>query len=232
MLIDFYKILLKSFGKQGWWPLLDYKGKNPTKTGSFQGYHPGRYDFPLSQKQIFEVCIGALLAQNTSWQNAEKALLKMKKNKILSPKDVSKSTEKRIASIIKPAGYYNQKAKKIKAFSLFFIELKGRTPRREDLLKLWGIGKETADSIMLYAYKQPHFVIDAYTKRVCNRIGFSENDYDKLQNIFESNLPEDYKIYNEFHALIVELAKRHCKIIPDCVGCPLAYYCKIGKNNI
>lgn len=233
MIYDAYTILLKNFGKQGWWPLLDYRGENPTKTGSVKGYHPGVYDIPDNQKQIFEVCIGALLAQNTSWQNAEKALINLKKNKILNPKSLSQSSQHDISIAIKSAGYHNQKAKKIRIFSEFFISLNGRAPERNELLSLWGIGKETADSMLLYAYKKPNFVIDAYTKRISSRAGFSENEseYDKFQELFQSNLPADYRIYNEFHALLVELAKRNCKSIPSCNGCALSVLCKLGKSR-
>jgi endonuclease III related protein len=219
-------MLLSSFGKQGWWPLIEYKGTNPTKTGSINGYHPGKYDLPVVESQKFEICIGAILAQNTSWLNAEKAIVNLKKNKLLDAKCILNTNIKSLASAIRPAGYYNQKAKKLKIFSKFFIELNGKVPSRMELLELWGIGKETADSILLYSYKQPVFVVDSYTKRIFERLGYREAEYDELQQLIENNLPKDYKIYNEFHALLVELAKRHCRTKPVCIGCVMEKKCK------
>lgn len=203
-----YNKLFKKYGFQGWWPLLDCEGCNPTKTGSIKGYHPGDYSYPKNEKQKFEVCIGALLTQNTSWIQTEKALLNLKKEKALNAESIKKINLKKLKKAIKPAGYFNQKAKKLKIFSDFFINLNGKTPSREELLDVWGIGPETADSILLYAYKFPSFVIDAYTKRIMFSLGYKENSYDELKELFEKNLEKDYKLYQEFHALIVEDIKR------------------------
>jgi len=210
-LLQIYLCLLREYGPQGWWPLLDFKGNNPTKTGSIRGYHPGDYSFPKTEKQKFEICIGAILTQNTAWQNVEKALINLKKIGALTPQKIIKIEIEKLKKAIRPAGYYNQKAKKLKEFSGFFIKLKGKTPTREQLLKVWGIGNETADSILLYAYKIPVFVVDAYTRRIFSKLGYfkKDNDYYEIRRFFEKNLPKDYKIYQEFHALIVEHAKRH-----------------------
>ncbi|MCC7570011.1 endonuclease III domain-containing protein [Candidatus Micrarchaeota archaeon] len=213
-LFNIYEKLLKLYGLQGWWPLIDFKGTNPTKTGSVQGYHPGDYSFPRNELQQFEICIGAILTQNTAWPNVEKALLNLKTINALDPKKILFLEDKKLKQAITPAGYFNQKAKKLKLFSKFYISLKGKTPAREELLDVWGIGPETADSILLYAYKQPEFVVDAYTRKVfgpCFDEGFnsinSDATYDDIKLLFEINLPRDYKLYQEFHALIVEHAK-------------------------
>lgn len=212
---NIYKILLKEYGHQGWWPLCSLQntiGKNPTKTGSIKGYHPKDYTFPKNDRQRFEICIGAILTQNTSWQNVEKALINLIKIKALNPKKILSIDEDKIKNAIKPAGYYNQKTRKLKEFSKFFIELKNKRPKREELLNIWGIGEETADSILLYAYKEPSFVIDAYTKRILEHKKIINNKatYQVIKDFIENNLNlKDFKIYQEFHALIVEHSKRY-----------------------
>ncbi len=207
----FYEKLLKKYGPQGWWPLLDCKGCNPTKTGSIQGYHPGDYSYPKNENQKFEICIGAILTQNTSWPQVEKALINLKKINTINPEKIKNIEIEKLCSAIKPAGYFNQKAKKLKIFSEFFINLKGRVPKRDELLKIWGIGPETADSILLYAYKFPSFVVDAYTKRVLEELKFIKKNeiYENIKKLFQDNLPKDFKLYQEYHALIVEHAKNN-----------------------
>jgi endonuclease-3 related protein len=204
-----YDHFLKKYSFQGWWPLLDCDGCNPTKTGSIKGYHPKDYSYPKNEQQKFEICIGAILTQNTAWHNVEKALFNLKKIKTLTPLSIKKLNILKLKKSIKPAGYFNQKAKKLKIFADFFIKLDGKTPTRDELLDVWGVGPETADSILLYAYKVPSFVIDAYTKRLMQKLGYSEKSYDKLKKIFEDSLEKDYKLYQEFHALIVEDAKQN-----------------------
>ncbi len=190
---EFYGFLLKKYGYQGWWPVNSK-------------YHPKDYDIPKTESERFEICVGAILTQNTSWKNVEKALLLLKSHNLMSPESLAKSTEEAIGAAIRPSGYYRQKAKKLKIFSRFFIGLKKgkKVPTREELLSLWGIGKETADSILLYAYKKPYFVVDAYTKRI---FGFESTDYDKIQSLFHKALRKDYRLYNEYHALIVRHGK-------------------------
>lgn len=190
--LDIYYKLFKEYGSQNWWPINElYNNKN--------------YLVPETESDIFEICIGAILTQNTSWKNVEKSLGNLRKEKLIDANNILKIDVNKLSNIIKPSGYYNQKTKKLKLFAKFFIELNGRTPTRDELLSLWGIGKETADSILLYAYKQPNFVIDAYTRRL---FGFSkETDYDDIRLEFEENLPRDYKLYNEYHALIVAKGK-------------------------
>ncbi|OIO63783.1 endonuclease III [Candidatus Woesearchaeota archaeon CG_4_10_14_0_2_um_filter_33_10] len=206
-----YNILLKKYGFQGWWPLLDCNGTNPTKTGLIKGYHPKDYSYPGNNKQRFEICIGAILTQNTSWPQVEKALLNIKGLKALTPQAIKKLSLEKLKQAIKPAGYFNQKARKIKEFTDFYLSLKNRVPTREELLNVWGIGPETADSILLYAFKVPTFVVDAYTRRIFSKLGFIKKhaSYEEIKKLFENNLEKDLKLYQEYHSLIVEHAKRH-----------------------
>lgn len=233
--MEIYEQFLAKYGYQGWWPVLGHKGANPTKTGSIRGYHPKDYDFPKNEGQKFEICAGAILAQNTNWVNVEKALLNLQNAGLIGNNNerladtaigedekaltcdaykISKMDEKYLAGLIRPAGYYNQKAKKLKIFAKFYCSLAGRNPKREELLNLWGIGPETADSILLYAYKQPYFVADTYTKRVFVKMKLVEEnwEYETIKSFFERNLPKDYRLCQEFHALIVEHAKRQKEI--------------------
>src|SRR3989339_607649 len=151
-------------------------------------YHPGDYSYPKNDSQRFEICIGARLTQNTSWKNVERALDNLRKKKLLN-------------------------AKKLKIFAEFFIKLKKRIPIRDELLSLWGIGKETADSILLYAYDQPIFVIDTYTRKfLLNQNIIKEKElnhmtYEDIKLFFQENLPKDYKLFQEYHALIVQYGK-------------------------
>ena len=215
--MQIYRKLFQVFGPQGWWPI---KGE----------YKPRR----LSGNDRLEICIGAILTQNTSWKNVEKALVNLHENKLIGLEQLAKIREQKLASLIKCSGYYRQKARKLKVFAKRVLEsgsLKGffaKENLRDELLSIWGIGPETADSIILYAAEKPIFVIDAYTKRIMSRFGVckSDVDYHLLQNYFHERLPKDYKLFNEYHALFVELAKRHCTRNPDCNACPLNKTCQ------
>lgn len=202
-------------------------GVQPTKSGSVSGYHPGNYSYPKTKKQVFEICCGAILTQNTGWVQVEKALLALKKLGILGPHGILECAPDVLKNAIKPAGYFNQKAKKLVLFTEFFMKLNRTTPARENLLNVWGIGPETADSILLYAFKVPVFVVDAYTKRIFSRIGLCKKDahYEEVQMLFEKNLKRDVKIYQEYHALIVEHAKRCCGTKTECEECVLKSWC-------
>ncbi len=202
---EIYNSLFDRFGAQDWWPA----------------------DTP------FEVIIGAILTQNTSWSNVEKAIVNLKKAKVLTPTALSKITQKNLARLIRPAGYYNIKAKRLKNFLLFLqreysgglkklSRLKTGSLRRK-LLEVNGIGPETADSILLYAFNRPVFVIDAYTKRILTRHDLAQDSatYYDLQALFYGSLKKNTRIFNEYHALIVKLAKDHCRPTPRCAGCPL-----------
>ncbi len=196
-LLTMYKKLLKAFGPQNWWP--------------------------IRKRKFDEVVIGAVLTQNTSWRNVEKALdnfdeISLKRIRNLPLKDLEK--------IIRPSGFYKQKARRLKSVSEITKKIS-----REELLNINGIGPETADTILLYALDKPEFVIDAYTKRILNRIyGIEFKHYDEWKEYITSRIPRDVEIYKEFHALLVELAKRYCKKKPLCDKCPLRSECKYFKK--
>jgi len=209
---DLYRKLLERFGEQDWWPMSN-------------GFEPPEW----------EVCVGAILTQNTGWKNVEKALKNMKGNKIIRPADIRKIEKSKLEKIIRPSGFYKQKAERLKTFADFVLvfgsfEKFSKSVTREQLLKVKGLGPETADSILLYALNRPVFVIDAYTKRICKRTGLNKTEnYEGLRRFFENNLPRDVSVYKDFHALIVELGKNHCRAKPLCGSCRLAENC---KNNI
>jgi len=209
-ILRIYNQLFKVYGPQGWWPLICERS-NPTKNGEIKGYHPNNYEFPKTCNQIYEVCIGAILTQNTSWRQVEKTLLNLNKLNAISPKSIMAMDIERLKEAIKPAGYFNQKAIKLKRFTEFFLSLNGRTPTRDELLSIWGVGKETADSMLLYAFKMPTFIVDAYTRRIFTNLRMIDKDdaYDEIKALFENNLEHDLIIYQEYHALIVEHAKLH-----------------------
>ncbi len=211
---EIYKILLKEYGKQGWWPIA--------------GRYVGKPD--LNDEEKFEVCVGAILTQNTSWKNVEMALENLRKNNLFCKEKLKDINIKKLALLIKSSGYNNQKAKKIKEF-ISFLGLNKKI-NDKNLLDVWGVGKETADSILLYAFNQPYFVIDAYTKRIFCRLGFcSENvKYDKLQEFFHKNLEQDIGLFKEYHALLVRHAKEHCKKTPNCANCFLNYRCSYFRK--
>jgi endonuclease III related protein len=189
-----------------------------------------------SKASPFEVIVGAILTQNTAWQNVERAILNLKKARLLSPEALCRVPTRRLAVLIRPSGYFNIKAARLKSFIRFlFGEYGGDIEEmlREDplllrrrLLNINGIGPETADSILLYAGRIPVFVIDTYTRRVVHRHGLADGqmDYHQLQARFMDVLPRDIKIYNEFHALIVRVGKEHCGRQPNCEGCPLELF--------
>ncbi|MFH1209420.1 MAG: endonuclease [archaeon] len=198
-----YGILYKEFKSQGWWPVISKDGKN----------------------HQFEISIGAILTQNTSWSNVEKVIKILDEKNLLNKNSFKKIDTEELALLIRSSGYYNQKAKKIKAFIEFLDSNKEIS--RINLLKVYGLGKETVDSILLYSYNQPVFVIDAYTKRVFSRLKLCNKDidYDKLQFLFESNLDKNIEVYKEYHALIVNLGKNYCKTKPLCEKCCLRKIC-------
>jgi len=218
-----YAALLSCYGPQGWWPLLDFAGPQPDKTGSRAGYHPGRYDLPATDAQVFEVCAGAILTQNTAWVNVETALRRLQAAGGLGPDALLSLGEERLREAIRPAGFFHQKMRKLREFAVFFRELEGRAPSREELLALWGIGRETADSMLLYAYRVPVFVVDAYTRRIAGALGLIEPraGYEEIRALFECSLPREVPVYQEFHALLVEHAKRHYRKGGDWSACPL-----------
>ncbi|MEN8153493.1 MAG: endonuclease III domain-containing protein [Acidobacteriota bacterium] len=221
-----YNIFFEHYGPQGWWPLeiLKEKGSN--------GYHPGDFSFPETSKQVFEIGLGAILTQNTNWKQVEKTLSNLKEKTDLIPENILKADVEDLKAWIKPSGFFNMKVKKIILFTKFFISLEGKVPSREELLALWGVGEETADSILLYGYKAPVFVIDNYTIRIFKRLsGKNEKlNYTDLQNIiFKAfkNMPlkEKVVVFSEYHALFVKHAKEYCRNKPLCNGCILREHC-------
>ncbi len=232
LISNIYDILLNYYGYQGWWPLLSISENKTRNNGDKRGYHPGDYSLPKDDNQVYEICIGAILTQNTSWLQVEKALNNLFERDLINPDGIIELSNEELSELIKPSGYFNQKAKKIRIFTEFFLNLKGRIPLRKELLSLWGIGRETADSILLYAYKKPYFVIDAYTKRIFNRVlPDNFNDYDEMRSLFEESFKnhsdhEKVNIFNEYHALIVEHGKNICKKKPLCKNCVLKELCE------
>jgi endonuclease III related protein len=230
-----YDDLFNMYGPQGWWPLLSLhmnnKGINPTKTGSIKGYHPNDYSFPKNNLERWEIIMGALLTQNTSWQSVEKSLFNLYNNNKFYPELILKSDIDDIKELIKPSGYFNQKAERLVLLAKWFLNLRG-VPLRDELLKLKGVGPETADSILLYAFKMPEFVVDSYTRRIFLNLGLINiNDkYEIVKDFFMTNLDFDYKLFNEYHALIVEHAKRYYFKKENYSNCPL--YLNYNKKNI
>lgn len=208
-----FSILLEHFGEQNWWP-----AESP-----------------------FEVIVGAILTQNTSWKNVEKSISNIREKGLLSPKSLYSKDEKELAALIKSSGFYNLKARRLKNFLTFFksfnfnLEMMKKEPDiRKKLLGVKGIGKETADSILLYALQLPYFVVDSYTKRIFHRLGFfklEKTDYEQVQHFFHKNLPHEERLFNEYHALIVETAKKYCKKKPSCSGCPLKSLCNYAMTR-
>ena len=232
-----FKKLLTSYGFQGWWPTcssFEKKLGNNIDTESPQ-YRPDNPFRSLTPQEKFEICIGAILTQNTSWTNVAKVIPLIKKIQLLNEKKLNQIDLDSLAKHIKPTGYYNQKARKIKAFAQYITEnpleqiFKLSIPDlRKTLLKLHGIGPETADDIILYAAQKPVFVIDTYTKRIFSRLGFCQENisYYDLQTLIMKNLPLNAPLFNEYHALLVKLAKHHCQTKPKCTHCPLFSLCK------
>ncbi|MCX8118513.1 MAG: endonuclease III domain-containing protein [Desulfobacterota bacterium] len=205
LLMEIYDRLYKAFGPQGWWP-----GESP-----------------------FEVMVGAILTQNTAWKNVERAIHRLKEKGALSPEGIFRLSEPSLASLVRSSGYYRIKARRLKAFVEFlFKEYRGDIhamqreeifPLREKLLKVRGIGPETADSILLYGLRKPIFVVDAYTRRIFSRHGLvsEEASYEEMQALFMNHLPHDERLFNEYHALLVRLGKSLCRGTPKCQACPI-----------
>ena len=183
----------------------------------------------------FEVIAGAILTQNTAWSNVERAIANLRRARLLTPAAIERVSTPRLARRIRPSGYFRQKAKKLKAFVRFLRREHGgslgrmfRTPTielREQLLRVHGIGPETADSILLYAGSHPIFVVDAYTHRIFGRHGLirKADDYERVRQLVEASLPREARVYNEFHALLVHAGKNWCRARePRCTECPLA----------
>lgn len=195
ILNEIYQRLSRNFGPQHWWP----------------------------GDGVFEIMVGAILTQNTNWSNVEKAIKNLRTAGLMNPEKLHQLDVRKLAQLIKPAGYFNIKAKRLKNFIRWLMEThQGNLERmsqrnlsdlREELLGVSGIGPETADSILLYALNKPTFVVDVYTYRILLRHNLipEESTYDEIKSLFEDNLPSDVKLFNEYHALLVRLGKEYCK---------------------
>ncbi len=206
-LMAVYRRLHAAHGPQHWWP-----GDSP-----------------------FEIMVGAVLTQNTAWTNVEKAIVNLKTAEALSPQVIAATPHRRLAAWLKPSGYFNVKAQRLRALCQWLIRNGGvqriaRLPTetlRAELLQVHGIGPETADDILLYAFHRPVFVIDAYTRRLFQRLGLIQGDegYETLRGLFEKSLATDTQLFNEYHALIVVHAKNVCRKRPTCIACKLGPLC-------
>jgi endonuclease-3 related protein len=209
-LMSIYRVLFRAYGPQHWWP-----GDTP-----------------------FEVLVGAVLTQNTAWTNVEKAIANLKRERVLTFSRMLNVAPEKLALLIRPSGYFNIKAKRLRNLLLFIhtnysdslVRMFSADPARlrQQLLEVNGIGQETADSILLYAGEKPFFVADAYTKRIFSRQGLiADNaDYRTVQGLFMDNLAQNASFYNEYHALIVKIGKDHCKKgKPLCSDCPIQLKC-------
>ena len=212
-----YDTLYRTYGPQDWWPA----------------------DSP------FEVMLGTILTQNTNWANVEKAMASLRGACELTPEGILSLNSEQLESVIRPSGYFRQKAARLHGFCRFLIdEYEGDLSRlgsvptarlREMLLALHGIGPETADSILLYALKRPVFVVDAYTSRLFSRLDLCDETakYHVVQDMFMDNLESDTEMFNEYHALIVLHCKSRCKTkVPLCDGCSLRDFCRYGSMNV
>jgi len=231
-----YRLLLKAFGPQGWWPVTPRGARLPVYTPLFYG--------PRTGAEMAEICAGAILTQNTAWTNVEKALAGLHGAGPLSPEGVASCPLPRLAALIRPSGYYRQKARRLKEL---FARVRREHPEglerwfrsataenlRRELLSYRGVGPETADSIVLYAAGLPSFVIDAYTRRIGVRLGLARGgDYDRWKALFEAGLTRRPEIYNEYHALLVRLGKDFCrKNSPLCGDCPLRLECRYAGRR-
>lgn len=222
-LMAIYHGLFSLYGPQGWWPLIGYSGDNPTKTGSIRGYHAENYELPDTDDQRFEIMLGAILTQNTAWTSAEKALMNLYDLGVINAEKILELDENILKEAIRCAGFLNQKSVYIWEIAQFFTDLNGQKPTRKQILEVKGVGEETADSILLYAYKQSEFVVDAYTRRILFHWGLIEEKarYKDVKELFESNLPRDVPLFQEYHALIVEHAKRYYQKKPYGISDPL-----------
>ena len=214
-LLKLYDDLYAEYGAQNWWPA----------------------------ETRFEVIIGAILVQSTAWGNVVKAINNLKAANVLTPDRLGKMSQDELETLIRPSGYYRDKAKKVRAFlahlrehhsnrlgSLFAEDL--HTLRKE-LLSIYGIGEETADSILLYAAEKPIFVVDAYTYRLFTRLEWfsGKYHYDRLQGLFMECLPRDLQLFNELHALIVRHGAETCRKTPQCEGCVLLHQCPYPSGD-
>jgi endonuclease III related protein len=216
-LADYFTALFEAHGAQKWWP--------------------GR--------TRFEVIVGAILTQNTSWANVERAIANLRRARLLTPAAIARISEVKLARLVRSSGYFRQKARKLKEFVHFLrshhqgsLARMFRTPTvtlREQLLLIHGIGPETADSILLYAGHRPVFVVDSYTRRILGRhnLASGKENYEEIRALFEHSLPQDPALYNEYHALIVHTGKEYCRAREArCGDCALRRFLPTTEKEI
>ena len=256
-ILKIYKLFLEYYGHQGWWPLsclqepVGEHDKDWPNYIKFTGSKGTAEDFkenwprhlgisPKNDRERFEIIIGSILTQNTSWNNVERVLYSLNKNKINTLEEIKNTDREKLALFIKSAGYHNQKSDRLKGLALYFsTEYKSLSEcfdkplpdLRKELLSLKGIGNETADSIILYAGECPSFVIDAYTKRIFTRIlgEYEKHDYSFWQNFFMKHLEGEknkVEVFKEYHGLIVKHGKEFCRTVPLCEDCFLEDLCR------
>jgi len=209
--LTIYRLLRDACGPQNWWP----------------AHSP------------FEVMLGAILTQNTNWRNVELAITNLKAANALDAQAILHMDESRLHELIRPSGFFRQKTERLRLFSAFYLEhggeqgIRALPEPRSALLALKGIGPETADSILLYALNIPVFVVDAYTRRIFSRLSLLPADvsYDETQSWFTTHLQTDTGLFNEYHALIVQHAKQHCRVKPACDHCPLSHICQYRQDS-
>jgi len=208
--MDVFRLLAMHYGPMHWWPA----------------------------ETAFEVCVGAILTQNTAWTNVEKAITALKQAGVLHPAGIHEIGEPELALLIRPSGFFNVKSRRLKSFVRYlYMNHAGSLERmfqcdwrrlRDELLEVNGLGPETCDSMLLYAGEKPTFVVDSYTRRLFGRLGLQPHaaGYEETRRSFMAELPEDVTLFNEYHALIVEQCKQFCKSKPICEGCPLGDVCQ------
>ncbi len=211
-LLELYQQLQAEHGNLRWWPA----------------------DTP------FEVALGAILTQATAWRNVEKALDNLKAADAFTPEQIHAISQDELEKLVHPSGYFRMKAKKVRAFVNHIVErpmavmFEQDVPElRKELLSIYGVGPETADSIILYAAEKPSFVVDTYTYRLISRLGWVEGNfhYERLRTLFMDNLPHDVNLFNEYHALIVRHGARVCQKTPDCEACCLQSQCDFFQDS-
>ena len=230
-----YQQLYKHFGPQGWWPTTPPGETRPR-------YYPGASRC-LDERGQWEVIVGAILTQNTAWRNVEQALEALSARQVLGLAALRALEVDELAALIRPALYYNQKARRLQDIASYITQnYRGSTATllqrpgpalRRELLSLKGIGPETADCILLYAARYPFFVVDAYTRRICSRLGLADESatYPELQALFMDKLPPDSDLFNEYHALLVQHAVTYCKSKPLCDSCCLKSRCHYAHKT-
>lgn len=231
-----YDLLLSHYGPQGWWPTTPAGGQRPR-------YFPGLSGRRLGPSEQWEIAVGAVLTQNTAWRNAEQALVSLHARGVCGPRQLLQMSPEALAAAVRSSGYYNQKAARLRGLATHLeTRYDGRAERwlqrparelRAELLDLRGIGPETADCILLYGAGYPFFVIDAFTRRICWRLGLVDEavKYADLQDLFTRSLPRDVALYNEYHALLVRHAVEHCRARPRCADCPLRRSCTRARQQ-